>query len=1294
MMKKLNGIFALFLALVLGAWAYSAETVVAEWDFGASATSTTDGRIADGAVRGATTVTDGWLTMPAASGYMEPQGFQVSKAVHPELAPQSGFRIEAVAKQHDAEPYGDLQTLFDAKYLLDLGPQSREQAFHGFLFGLIKGTNGKIARLRLYLGFQRDSVMVQSDFFDITPDAEQTFGVSYDGRSQVSFWVDGKALGTFAVAPGGPIEPAIQRAVIGDRAGSNHFTWRGAIRKVTLTAFPAAPEPEVLDGEKLLAFWDFGVRTDGTVDGRIGDGFVRGATVVEDGWLTMPAASGNLEPQGFQVSKAVHPELAPQSGFRVEAVAKLREGEFDEIPQTILDTKYYLDLGPKSREPAFHGFLLALVRREDGQARYRFCLGFEKDSIEIFSKYFEVKPGQEQTFAVSYDGIKNVTFYLDGNSVGTAVVKPGGPIQPAIYPAVIGDRHGSNHNPWRGAIRSVKLTVFPAPVAFLSLPARRAFVRGEADATMRVKVQSLQALKAGATVTLTLPECPEILPQVVAVDKELAAGEECEVRVPVKPDYAVGKYAALVTLAGETADGQAVQATLDEQIAIGPKQPQDDFPIVLWSGGVPPQTVKEYGFTHELHWFMHFLLKYGKDSLQTCLNNTLDDAVANGIRYANQFSVREYFGKDYPRKRADGSVVQHGIEAADPGFQAKTVQAAIDFAEMSSDHPGCDAVLLNSEVRDSSVPSFGSSDPKVFEEFAGFPVPEEAVSKNGVDWRSKTDFPLDRVVPYDDPLLVFYRWFWTVGDGWNVVQSKATEALHAHHKLPLWTWFDPAVRVPPLWGCGGSVDVISQWTYGYPDPLRTGTATDELFAMAAGRPGQKVMSMTQFICYRNKTAPVGEKVANPPSWLQGNETAGFISIPPDSVTEATWSIIARPVQGIMYHGSNSVFGESEAYYKANMRSAENSHVPYCTTNPETKVAVAKLHHEVVRPLGPMLKRLGARAPEVVLLESFASSMYAKRGSWGWGEDWTSHVHLMFSWANLSPAIYYEETVLRDGLEGVKVLGLFHCDVLTDAVVAKILDWQAKGGIVVADQHLAPAILPDIVIREIPYAKENDKNKADLQKLARELRAQLDPHFRSFVTADDYDIVTRPRAYKNADYIFAINDKRTYGDYIGQWKRTMEKGMPNSGKITVTRSASVVYDLVRHAAVPFDSKNGVTTIPVSYQTNDGRLFLLLDEAIGEVTLAAPSEVAADVEFAVDAAVLTVAGAPVEALIPVEITLTDAAGAVLDGSGYGCAVDGRVEWFFTIPAGTPSGSAYTLMVKDLASGKTASQTITVK
>lgn len=66
-----------------------------------------------------------------------------------------------------------------------------------------------------------------------------------------------------------------------------------------------------------------------------------------------------------------------------------------------------------------------------------------------------------------------------------------------------------------------------------------------------------------------------------------------------------------------------------------------------------------------------------------------------------------------------------------------------------------------------------------------------------------------------------------------------------------------------IWGSGGKLNYINQWTYTYPDPLEFGLAADEMFAMADGQPGQKVMNMTQIIWYRaqttDKPAPGTEK---------------------------------------------------------------------------------------------------------------------------------------------------------------------------------------------------------------------------------------------------------------------------------------------------------------------------------------------------------------------------------------------------------------------------------------------------
>lgn len=72
----------------------------------------------------------------------------------------------------------------------------------------------------------------------------------------------------------------------------------------------------------------------------------------------------------------------------------------------------------------------------------------------------------------------------------------------------------------------------------------------------------------------------------------------------------------------------------------------------------------------------------------------------------------------------------------------------------------------------------------------------------------------------------------------------------------IWTWYDPTIRVPSIGGSGGAVDVLSQWTYTEPSPLRVGYFADEVFAMAAASPQpQRVMKITQLFWYRSTSAP-------------------------------------------------------------------------------------------------------------------------------------------------------------------------------------------------------------------------------------------------------------------------------------------------------------------------------------------------------------------------------------------------------------------------------------------------------
>ena len=260
---------------------------------------------------------------------------------------------------------------------------------------------------------------------------------------------------------------------------------------------------------------------------------------------------------------------------------------------------------------------------------------------------------------------------------------------------------------------------------------------------------------------------------------------------------------------------------------------------------------------------------------------------------------------------------------------------------------------------------------------------------------------------------------------------------------------------------------------------------------------------------------------------------------------------------------------------------------------------------------------------------------------------------------------------------------------------KIIEFQNKGGIIIADEFLAPAIMPDIVISSVNRSLQADKGKAELQAVAATIRDSLKSCYQPYSDASNQDIITRVRSYKNADYLFLINDKRTFGDYLGQWKLTMEKGLPNSGVVSLRRKdVKGVYDLVQHKEIKFKAnKKAEFTLPQSFAPAEGRLLLVMNERIGSVKCSltvgekAPAKVTATIDVLND----DFFAKPVQALIPIDITFTTPSGKVLDGSGAACAVDGHFN--YTLET-TPEPGLWTVKITELASGKSTTQKFTLK
>ncbi|MBO4345738.1 MAG: hypothetical protein J5833_08275, partial [Victivallales bacterium] len=686
-------------------------------------------------------------------------------------------------------------------------------------------------------------------------------------------------------------------------------------------------------GEKLVAEWDFGKRTDADVAGKITGGKVRGNSSVVDGWLTMTPGHDD-KAEGFIVSDKAVPELSPKGGFRIEITAKVDAKRNSTNRFVLADTKYFLDGGKVSDPERGRGFMFTLwnagVTADSLSLSAMLC--FKETVHGVSTPMFQINLEEEHVFALEYDGTTTARILVDGVEKGRSSFV-GGPLVPTTRPMTIGDRFGSTQYRLNGKIRNVKFYDFPAQSLKLLRSGRLAFVRGEEDTTLKFMVWNpsekvVKDVKAEFVIDgkASAMEVGEIEPGVrkPLEFKGLAATQ-------------VSEHPLKVTVTAQTENGPQ-QDEFVGKFRIGPVLPPDDYPVLLWNAGeLDPgiDTCLENAVTLDLFRIDYFGLD-GRpvEIIEGDVNAMMDDFIAKGFRRAGSFG----FGHNgvatqkYPRYDFNGTPVVKNIEASNPEYKKESDDCAAKAAQAFAKNPGLGALLINSEVRDSSIPSFGKFEPAAFEKYSGYPIPESVMSRSYVGYRHIDGFPFSRIIKDDDKVLNFYKWFWRQGDGWNDVHSGVSEQFHKYIQPmnpPFWTFYDPAVRVPPVWGSGGAVDVISQWTYAYPDPIRSAVATDELFAMAKGRPGQQVMSMTQIICYRSGTAPDNIHPENEPSWVKDSPKGPYISIPPDSLRASVWSIIARPVQGIMFHGAASCWG-----------------IPgdkgYVTTNPETKVMFKKV----------------------------------------------------------------------------------------------------------------------------------------------------------------------------------------------------------------------------------------------------------------------------------------------------------------------------------------------------------------
>ncbi len=1000
-----------------------------------------------------------------------------------------------------------------------------------------------------------------------------------------------------------------------------------------------------------------------------------------------------VEDKPHQARVKNHADLTPAGAFTLEMwICPKQELDTDYPEAFLLDKKYVSDND--------YQWVLS-PENGNGERRLQMNLGFGADSDTVLSEYARFEPGTWYHIAFTYDGQGEGHFYLNGLPLGGGQMPGRGRLSHGRHPLILGDRVGSYYHGFPGTIDQVRLCAGVREFGrtkFELVSDRQVFVRMEQDAKLAFRVTNLQRTPlTAALLTISTDSVASQSRKITA----LAPGESMVVDYTVDTSLRPDPYQVLAQLdLGDEPADRTKHAKHIFTMRIVPRPLPNPFPVLMW--GVYGKTdevtedLKRIGFTHVLGlgadyekiWQAGQPVLAAEPDKVAATKKQLDNALANGITVVASLSPGHHLLNHQELLRVDraGKPRQGrpNIAALLPPLSEYCYNVGASVGQTYGHFPAFGAALVHTEVRDAARPSFHPYEQKAFHDFAGYDIPAEVDSPRGVRYQNMKDFPADRVISDDHPLLTYYRWYWKEGDGWPGLNTALHLGLKSTGRNDFWTFNDPAVRVASVYGSGGEVDILSQWTYSYPAPIRIGLVTDELLAMArGGRAGQQVMKMTQIIWYRSQTAPMPKAGESPLSyqaeWEKQQPDAPFITIAPLHLREAFWTKMARPIQGIMYHGWQSLIDTG-------------STGSYRFTHPQTQHELARLIRQVVRPLGPMLLQVPGGKSDVAVLECFTSEMFAGRGTYGWCGSWLGDLYHALMYAQLQPDIILDETIVAGGLEGYKVLVLADCDVITSKMAERIQAFQAAGGLIVGDDRLAPAIQPDILLSPIQRTGQADQDKRVLLDLADDLRQKLDARYTRYFETDDPQIVPYRRRYQSSDYLFLVNDHRQYGAYVGQHGMVMENALPATCNVILRRPTGFVYDLLESEPLNSRADQGELRFAVNLDPCAGRVFLVTDRSIAGVALTHPDQATRGRSLKLTVAVVDAQGKPIDAVLPLRVDIRDAEGRLAEFSGYYAAVDGQLRLELDIAANDPFG-AWTVEVRELASGRKAGGSFTV-
>jgi len=204
---------------------------------------------------------------------------------------------------------------------------------------------------------------------------------------------------------------------------------------------------------------------------------------------------------------------------------------------------------------------------------------------------------------------------------------------------------------------------------------------------------------------------------------------------------------------------------------------------------------------------------------------------------------------------------------------------------------------------------------------------------------------------------------------------------------------------------------------------------------------------------------------------------------------------------------------------------------------------------------------------------------------------------------------------------------------------------------------------------------------------------LDQVYRLKLISSNPEVVTRRRVFGSSDYIFTINDNRTFGDYVGQHGIVQEKGLPSQSTVTLPGKTGFVYDLLNRKQVSATRSGNDLQFTVNLGAGEGTLFLVTPEAAGALKVTAPATATrgSNVPFTVQ--LNDSKGKPLAAVVPLEVRVRDPQGRASEIDGYYGAANGRLALTLSLASNDLPGK-WQIEVSERLRGQKTTATFTVK